>query len=1068
MQRLGWIVGLGLILAATWWLLSGRERAGDDTLVDTTQGAHAGRPTLHGQAPAAAPMSSGAPVAARARPGAITGKVWRGSRPAQARVEVRDLGGANLDTLSLTRPFFAAGPALAATLAAEDGTFLVVDLPLGNYQVRALAEDGAVGWARAFCHAGTPVAECHVRLVEGSEVIEARATYADGRPFRGQVSAMGGVGGGFDHLPEVETDAEGGFRIPGLPTGAFQLRFFVAGDFASWFTDLEAPMATGRVFVVDEGLTSLVGRVVADDSEAPISAASIVYDTGRTGPRRYSARTESAPDGSFLLTLPASHASIEVRAPGFATIQAQVDAGQPLLLRMERVGHVRGRVVSKADGTPVAGVPVHAWNWHTYDVRSPLDVSDAEGRFESDIGPGEGLVYAFGAGWVSAGLSQMTDRGVTPGLVKVGQGETAEVVVEVVPAGHVDGVVLQAMGEPLAGVTVGLELPERWRGFNPRWTPGGEGTAVTAADGRFGIGQLVPGFTYTAVTRPTAGIPGRSRSFTAASGETSHVEILIPDERWLTVRVIDKATGQPIAGVRVNATQRPRHAAGGETAADGTLRLGPLLPAPLQLHVRHADYLAPSGAGSGPYAQALQLPDPGPAPEVFVVELEAGGFLTGVVLGADGEPVTTGYLGVFQVGEPAGRSLGLCGLMQMRKPGAFRLGPVPTGSYDLVLVERAESLRHKQISRWTVRTGEPDLRLVVDPSLTEKDEDQILFRVLGPDGKPASGHARVYGPTRTFVNTEWVREGRLVVTGAAPGTVAWVEIGGPKDADGKPLGGVVHGPVKLEPGVHEIRLAAAPEIRGRVLGPDGGPVVGLLVQAVLVLPADVATVPSTFAVPAVRTDEAGRYTLAGGAAGTQLVLEVPARYALLPPVSVPPTGGDLEIRLVEGRTFEVLVRAEDGAPLAGAAVRASFLPTPPDRRATSDERGVARLSGLGAGTTYTLDVEPPQGRTDLAAETIDAWAAAATTVTLPAGRVVEGRVLRGTAPAGWASVWWKDRRGRWRRTQADNGGRFRFTAAAGGVVSIAAGPAAATRREAAGTALDVEPGANDVVLQLPP
>ncbi|MDJ0976896.1 MAG: carboxypeptidase regulatory-like domain-containing protein [Planctomycetota bacterium] len=1068
MQRVLALIGVTVfVVLLVWSLGSSPDERSDGSFDGDVPADPDAQPTLEAQPPLVVPEVVEQPAKAPEGPGAIRGRVVRGTTPTQARIEIRNLAGALTGKRSLARPFYAAGPPLAAMESGEDGRFLITNLPLGAYEVRALAPDGAIGWERAYCHPGTLVGDCYIGLIEGSEVLEARATYADGRPFRGYVSVSAGGGFRYSYLPEVETRETGDFRVIGIPKGPFRLRFFVPDVFSSWFTDLEAPLAPGRVFVIDAGLETRSGRVIEDKTEVPIPGASIVYDSGSSGARRYTSETTSADDGTFQLTLPGATASLYVRAAGFATVQAPAQEGKPLVVRMKRVGHVHGRVVEEESGSPVPGAPVHAWNWHTYDTKSPLCVSDADGRFEADVGPGKGMIYVLGAGWVSATLSQMTERGVNTTYLEAGQGETVETVVEVVRAGSVEGIVLDAEGEPVAGMAVAIEHPPRWQGFRTTWLHGDLVATVTASDGRFDIGHLIPGFTYTVVTRPVEGLPARSEPFTAVAGETTRIEIRPGEARWLTVRVIDKATRQPISGVTLSAVQQPRHSVGGMTGADGTFRLGPLLPAPLYLTVRHAEYLPPSGASGPAFRRGQQLADPGPAPEVRVIELEAGGFMAGVVLGVDGEPVTKGYLGVYPVGKSATRGLGLMGLMQMQKTGAFRVGPVASGTYDLVLVEQAEGLRYKEISRWTTKTGAEGLRLVVDPSLTEKDEDQVVFRVLGPDGKPASGHASVYGRARTYIGTSWVREGRVVVTGAEPGAVAWVEIRGPKNAAGKPLGGVVHGPVKLEPGVHDIQLSAAPEITGRVLDQDGKPVAGLLVRTMLILPDELSSFASTFAVPAARTDKAGSFKLASGAAGARLVMELPAKYALATAVEVPPGSREVEIRLAEGQELDVSVLTEEGAPIPGARAIASLAHTPIKRSAATDERGVARIKGLEPGATYRLDILPPQGSTDFADETLEAWSASSTSITLPAGGRIEGRVLQGKGPLGWATVWWKDRRGQWRKAQADNAGRFAFTAATGGPVALIAGQPSAASRDTAGPAIEVEPPARDVVLKVP-
>ena len=1069
MQRTLAAVGLIVVAAVLWWWSAQAPGPPPDLPGDASPEAPAGPgPTLAGEAapPAAQPVDA-APL--RVGPAAIRGTVTRDGNPAQATVEIRDLAGANLDIRSLTRPFYASGPPLASTPTAEDGTFRVVDLPVGSYEVRAIGTAGGVAWARAFCRLGDPVARAYLTLFGGPETARARAVHEDGSPFRGWVAAM--VGGGrmrAGNLPEVQTDEQGGFEIPGLPRGAFSLRFMELDVSASWFAGLQAPLPEGSVFVIEEGYTTYPGRVVDADTEAPIAGATLEYEGGTAEGRRATGTAVADAAGAFEVRMPSPEARFWVRAEGYATLQGFSKEGEPILFRLSRQGRVVGRVVRKEGGTPVAGVPVHTWNWHTFDVKSPLDVSDEDGRFEGGVGPGQGSVYAFGAGWVSTGLSEMVDRSVAPLTVKADAGSTTEVVLEVVEAGRVEGVVVGADGRPAGGVAVVLQMPQGWGGFNPTFTHEDATIARTGEDGRFTFDLLIPGFTYTAATRPVEGVPGVSAPFRAVAGETQQVEIGVPQARWLPVHVVDKETGRPVEGAYVGASQPSRYSVGGTTGPDGIHRLGPLLPGPLTLTVLHADYLSPSGSAA--YARGSPIPDPGPAPEPHVVALERGGFVAGVILGEDGEPVASDSLGLYPVGVAVSAGgLGMVGLRPLSEGGAFRMGPVVKGTYDLALVEQKEMLRYKQISRWTVTTGQEDLRLRVDPALTEKDEEQIVIRIVGPEGKPATAHFRLLTRLEEPINTGWIREEGFVLQGLKPGTEAWLEIRGPKTLDGEPLADVVHGPVTLRRDMPPIELAPAATIAGRVTDPQGAPVVGLVVYAVILMPPELPQHASTFAAPAMRTDEAGRFSLHCATTGARLVLEVPPKYAMIPPLEVSPPRAGLEIRLAPGQTIDVTVLAEEGVPIEGATVR--VLPNDVSgiqtgRKAVTDARGVARLEGLAAGSTHVLEIDAPEGRSDLTGERREAWTAASTTVTLPAGRVVEGRVVQRGSPAGWSIVWWQDRRGVWRETHASNDGRFRIVVADGGAVTLVAAPARSSTRAAAGPEVKAQPGDTGVVVKV--
>ncbi len=247
----------------------------------------------------------------------------------------------------------------------------------------------------------------------------------------------------------------------------------------------------------------LAGRVVDAESGVPITAFSV-----RVGfpPPQYQARavdgfsadwsrgvsfTDAA--GEWRLDWevePDKVASLTVEAPGYApstvdVATTAVDADpSALVVRMVRGTLVRGRVVEKASGAPVAGARVRR-----FTARVPLRslehsdeplfeaTTDAAGRFElANVPTGE----------MSLGVDQPQWSVALDGPFPVDGSAPIERWIELGRGGRIAGRLLDAAGNGLAGEPVsayGLEVP----GDQREWS------ATTAADGSYTLENLPPG-----------------------------------------------------------------------------------------------------------------------------------------------------------------------------------------------------------------------------------------------------------------------------------------------------------------------------------------------------------------------------------------------------------------------------------------------------------------------------------------------------------------------------------------------------------------------------------------------
>jgi hypothetical protein len=250
-------------------------------------------------------------------------------------------------------------------------------------------------------------------------------------------------------------------------------------------------------------------------------------------------------DGAFALTFATGQRDIEVRAPGFGNSQLTVyiPAGRAVqvddVLLVPRFGEVEGLIYDSADRAPIAGARVAATSGEV-----PPFVTGPDGRFHLRLRAQNQMlsVQAIGYGSTSIGVSvpaAKTLEGLDLGLVSL--------------VGRVGGVVLSTADDrPISGARI----------FDATGA-----VSITGADGEFALTMPVR------TNQLTIEAPGHQTLDMQAdvfAGRTTRLEKVYLSSRQgrVTGRLIDSATGTPIAGGRVRA-----EAAEARTAADGTFEI---------------------------------------------------------------------------------------------------------------------------------------------------------------------------------------------------------------------------------------------------------------------------------------------------------------------------------------------------------------------------------------------------------------------------------------------------------------------------------------------------------------
>lgn len=422
---------------------------------------------------------------------------------------------------------------------------------------------------------------------------------------------------------ELRTGADGTARLDGLSAGMAEVRLLpgalervelVAGD-------------TRRIeLVLREGIVA-VGRVV-DPEGAPVAGAEVWIDEPGDAARSHRV-TRADERGRFRLPGLTLAEDLGARAPGYAPSAVQSVRGEtgtewPVELVLERAGiDVVGRVVDpRGAGVPDAlvlfgsGRRETVWLRDSREGRSPPPVTartDADGSFAAHgvpVGRQEVRAQAEGFG------TTLVD------VVLAAGGE--ELVLALTPAARVEGRVVDAAGNPVAGARVSVE-----RG------PLDRSTALSGADGRYALAGLAAGEAGVWARHPDAGrargsvelVPGASARWDARLAPTPTLRGVLVDARGAPVAGWDVALLDPDEDEEVGGTTTDP---AGAFAFDG-------LGEDLRYDLR-----------CDPPGRWMELPHAlltgiGPGPEPLVVRLRdrsaETGSIAGRVLDPDGRPV---------------------------------------------------------------------------------------------------------------------------------------------------------------------------------------------------------------------------------------------------------------------------------------------------------------------------------------------------------------------------------------------------------------------------------------------
>jgi RNA polymerase sigma factor (sigma-70 family) len=288
------------------------------------------------------------------------------------------------------------------------------------------------------------------------------------------------------------TDAEGRFRFEGLPDRPVTVECWRNGFASSRMQTFRPDQA--NVVLRMEPLGAFAGRVV-DASGAPISSFVV-----RLSPAATSGTNDgldslpqpqlfASPDGRFFLADDFARGklgTLEVSAEGYAPAKHEhvrsslAPDADALVFELVRDTRVRGRILARDTGEPLAGVrvyrveePLHGWGPSPKEITA---VSDAEGRFELvNLPTGTTWLELAAEGWPAA----------FDGPFELG-GAAVERRIELGRGTRLVGRLLDAAGTGLTGEELdlnGLEIPGATRDWR----------ATSGADGAFAFEGMPAG-----------------------------------------------------------------------------------------------------------------------------------------------------------------------------------------------------------------------------------------------------------------------------------------------------------------------------------------------------------------------------------------------------------------------------------------------------------------------------------------------------------------------------------------------------------------------------------------------
>ncbi|MHC4953888.1 MAG: carboxypeptidase regulatory-like domain-containing protein [Planctomycetota bacterium] len=708
--------------------------------------------------------------------------------------------------------------------------------------------------------------------------------------------------------------------------------------------------------------------IVVKSEGAAVAGADVLL----TGPRVWSGATDEGGRAAAGWLRPGLYAVVASRGGLTAACTFSItDGDREIELSLAAGVPVRGTVFA-SDGTPIMGARVTAepkserisanprWNisWIAAGAHPPVfaeTTTDDTGTYLLLLpGAGEYAVHVEAQGFSSdLEPDRLYDKPVD-GLD-----------FHLQPGAAVDGTVVDANGDPVAGAFVLATASRRGRTIR--------GLAETGADGTFSLTAALEGWSHLTV---------RKRGYTTNTVGTVHPPVhglKLTLERGATARlrlVIKGTGGTPAVGVEAQ-LYTMGGALTGTSNADGVIEIENSTASGGDSGMSWR-MLSVAGGGFVPLQKSL-----GPAPvidgviDLGEIELERGATVRGRVTDSStGNAIEGATVRYFSMTAMRFASIPIT-TATTDAEGRYELIGVPPDTveilashddFDSAVDRQALFMRAREKSAWLLAPGQLLLQrdLELFPAIT------LRGTVLDPDGQPAAG-ARVTGPWKGGLpgggggaaSDTTNGEGQFELTGYEKGRKIQIR------AEHRDFAGAATVTVTVGSGEEPVLELAMPvTLKGIVVDGKGEPVAGVGVRA---------SKPHKPGIPSRQdaltgvTDKAGRFVIRNLPPGERQVRFDHARFLVSrADVSIPGGKDEFDMgttRLDTGIGIAGRVVDKEGAGIAGVMVSLSFQSEKRMRRdpnatersnasVSTDEQGNFAASGLKEGS-YRITARVP-------------------------------------------------------------------------------------------------------------